>query len=323
MKRTIWAISIFFTINGFSQNKTPGDTTYIDTIIFENLCNYLSIDTSAQNIWEIGTPSQYFLDSAYTFDKAIMTDTNDFYPINNVSYFDLIFDFGQFPFYYHQYNSWGLSFKHKFDTDTLKDGGFITVSFDNGSSWYNIIEYIDQVYYGDLILCTFPSPNENGLYGFLDTLTQGQYGFSGRSDGWNTAAFLWEVCVVKGEKSVSDTMIVRFNFISDDENTNKEGWLIDDIRLFVRSLGGSVELLKVNDIRLFPNPASNEVAIRSKNVIQFLEVYSSQGKLISRKSIYKKDLILNSTNLKSGLYFLKFYLENNRKKIRKLLITDD
>ncbi len=213
MKRTIWAISIFFTINGFSQNKTPGDTTYIDTIIFENLCNYLSIDTSAQNIWEIGTPSQYFLDSAYTFDKAIMTDTNDFYPINNVSYFDLIFDFGQFPFYYHQYNSWGLSFKHKFDTDTLKDGDFITVSFDNRSSWYNIIEYIDQVYYGDLILCTFPSPNENGLYGFLDTLTQGQYGFSGRSDGWNTAAFLWEVCVVKGEKSVSDTMIVLYKII--------------------------------------------------------------------------------------------------------------
>jgi len=118
----------------------PGDTLFIETITFEYSYPYLEVDTSNQNIWQIGTPNKAFFDSAYSAKNAIITDTVNYYPIDNISYFDLLI--GAFNF--NDLYPWNIyvGIKHKYDTDTLKDGGFITISYDNRTTWMNIINIL-------------------------------------------------------------------------------------------------------------------------------------------------------------------------------------
>jgi len=121
-----------------------------DTIKFENPYQYIEIGSTPDNIWEIGEPNKLFLDSAFSFPKAIITDTNDFYPTSNNSFFDLYignYNIDWFP------DDIFIEIKHKFDTDTLKDGGYITVSYDMGETWANIID--------DVSTWTEITPNES------------------------------------------------------------------------------------------------------------------------------------------------------------------
>ena len=49
----------------------------------------MELDTSASNIWQIGKPQKIIFDSASTVPNAIVTDTINFYPINNISRFGI------------------------------------------------------------------------------------------------------------------------------------------------------------------------------------------------------------------------------------------
>lgn len=317
MKKTIAVILILLSINGYSQIKSQGDTTFVDTIDFETPCNYFSLDTSSLNLWEIGIPSQLFLDSSYSFNKGIMTDTNDYYPINNQSYFDITLINGQAPLPLLHY-SVGVMFMHKFDTDTLHDGGFITVSYDNGNNWVNIIESYNEPY------CSYPLPwNDIGLYDFTDTLINGEYGFSGKSNGWQTTAFSWNVCMVKSAKEISDTMIIRFNFISDSINNNREGWLIDDITFFWIDLGTGMSHIELDkQIEIFPNPITKETQIKANDIIRRVELFSNSGQLIKSKNCNDYELIFDRGKIMNGIYYFKFCFEDGIIQTKKVLVNE-
>lgn len=308
---------VLLSINSYSQIKYQGDTTYVDTINFETPCSYFSLDTSSMNIWEIGMPSQFFLDSSYSFNKGIMTDTNDYYPINNHSCFDITLINGQEPIPFLHY-SVGVMFKHKFETDTLRDGGFITVSYDNGNTWTNIIEDCNEPY------CMGPLPwNEIGLYGFTDTLHQGEYGFSGNSNGWITTTFSWAVCLVKSTKEISDTMIIRFNFVSDSINNNREGWLIDDITIFWIDLGTGISQIELDkQIEIFPNPITNSTRIKSTDRIKRVDLYSNTGQLMKSKNCDDYEFDFNRGKIMSGIYYFRFYFEDGIIQTKKVIVND-
>ena len=96
------------------------------TINFETPDSLLQIDTAnVNNVWQIGAPTKTFFDSAYSAPNAIVTDTFNFYSDTNHSVFTLkVYD-----------PSWGffgpsieVGYRHKFDTDSLQDGGYIEVS---------------------------------------------------------------------------------------------------------------------------------------------------------------------------------------------------
>ena len=211
-----------------------------DTINFSSTREYLKIDTSKQNIWQIASPQKTFFNSAFSETKAIITDSIKSYPINNKSYFDIYI--GSFNFQNYYPYSINIGFKHKFDTDTLKDGGYITISYDKGKTWMNIIN--DSVYYYGAT----PKNRNMNLYSNLDTLFNGEKGFSGKSKNWISTFFGWQAMVVKkSAKTDIDTTIIRFNFISDNINNNKEGWLIDDITLYSCDISG-VKDSKIDDL---------------------------------------------------------------------------
>lgn len=309
-KFSIILIIIFVSIKSYAQY-----TEFVwDTITFEEPYEYIEIDTSNQNIWQIGEPNKTVFDSAFSKTKAIITDSINFYPINNYSYFDL--KIGNFNIDYYPYDIF-IEIKHKFDTDTLKDGGFITVSYDNGVTWMNIIK--DTVYWE-----VTPGWENVNLYSSNDTLFNGDYGFSGKSNDWISTWFTWHILPVKKNKDfIGDTMVVRFNFISDNFETNQEGWMIDNIKLYSVDLGGSINENRTLNFNIFPNPLNDNAIIELDNYYNKLElcVFDIQGNLVKKQNFENiNSMTLNINNLKSGLYFIKLKSNNNLVGVKKIII---
>lgn len=322
MKKTTILIVLFLSfLNLRAQVKIPGDIVGIWSVInFDSTVNYIHIDTSVQNIWQIGHPQKNLFDSAYSAPNAMITDSVNAYPANNYSFFDL---------YVGSFNSqmypWDLffDFYHKYDTDTLKDGGYITVSWDKGHTWANIIHDTNYLYFIHPPMSFYGQiPN---LYSDTDTLIEGNVGFSGRSNGWIHTIMAWHALPVK-IVIPSDTMIIRFNFISDGLDHPKEGWMIDHIRLYSVDLGGGVQdLFNSNEIaKVFPNPFADEAEISFVESFQTIEVevYDLQGKLVGQQKYPSGNSFrFNGNGLKSGAYSLKILLDNKKVVTKKVILN--
>ena len=311
MKNLILLLTILLTsLQSFAQREE----FVWDTISFEEPYEFLEINTSAQNIWQIGEPDKIFFDSAFSPTNAIVTDTQNFYPINNISYFDL--KIGKFNYnrYYH-YDIF-IEIKHKFDTDTLKDGGFITVSYDKGSTWMNIIK--DTVYWG-----VTPFVENLNLYSLSDTLYNGEYGFSGHSNDWVTTWFTWNFPPVKSRMDyIGDTMIIRFNFISDSIDNNREGWMIDNIKLYSVDLGCGNDDIKPLEFTISPNPMNKSAIIELDDYSKIeLSIFDIQGRIVRQNNyINNQAIVIDKDKLNSGIYFVKIRTDKNLIGIRKLIV---
>jgi len=297
------AIIIFYYTN-FENNKVEGYEGFLTDSI-----NHWIIDTSNhENIWQIGKPDKMFFDSAWSSPTAIVTDTIKHYPVNNHSTFQINL---KKPWYF-SYRYWSevtLNFFHKFDIDTLHDGGYIDVSYDGGKTFTNII---DDNYYNVRL-----SDNLN-LFG--DTITGGIHAISGNSknnihadkNGWiySQIAFFWE----EENWDKIDSMIIRFNFVSDSIDNSKEGWLIDDIFLIVNdfySIGINNNRANNNKLTVFPNPAVNFITVKSPETIESLEIYSLEGMLVYNRHIHSKNKNINIETIPKGLYLIKVKCNTN------------
>jgi len=301
-----------------------------DTITFEKPCNYLNIDTSSNNIWQIGKPEKLVFNSAYSPVNAIVTDTIGNYPVSNHSFFDV--KIGTFNLESYNNNLF-VGIKHKFDTDRLKDGGYITASYDGGSTWFNIVN--DTTSANSYDHCWPAKPgfgsagnDFNNLYTESDTLFNGEYGFSGLSDGWVNTWFSWHCYLVQQkENSIrtieEDTMILRFNFISDSIDSGKDGWMIDDILLFAGNIGSATKDQLIQNLMIFPNPTINNVTLvfnEYQNDINFT-VYNTNGDAILKKHHQSgKAIEIESDIFMPGFYFVKIYSENKTVNIGKFIV---
>ncbi|MCF8219625.1 MAG: T9SS type A sorting domain-containing protein [Bacteroidales bacterium] len=293
------------------------DTTW-HIIKFDSTYKYLKQDTSARDIWEIGKPSKTFFDSAWSKPNAIVTDTNDNYPANNHSWFDLYLTSDNIIEYY---LSAYISIKHKYDTDTLQDGCYITVSYDHGATWRNIIH--DTIGMNN----AFHIPNQDNhhvsnLYTDTNSLAGQKYGFSGNSGGWVTTQFGWQYAVAANKSNPYDTMIVRFHFISDSIDNPKEGWMIDNIRLHtIRPTGIQTE--EQPGFQLYPNPTSGIVNIKLDKLRQNirLRLLTTTGQLIEQRQYENRQEIRYERNdLSPGLYLLELKTGDQPGVTKKLLV---
>lgn len=313
--------NLFLAFSQTQSKLSSCDTTPCPTITFDSAYNYIHIDTSSQNLWKIGHPQKIFFDSAYSNPLAIVTDTVNNYPVNNHSYFDLYI--GDFNFDCGYYGNMFIGFWHKFDTDTLKDGCYITVSWDKGSTWINVIN--DSIYEGngtpgDGFVC--PS----NIYSTSDFLFNGEYGFSGHSNGWIHTIMQWYILPCK-KNFPPDTMIIRFNFISDSINNSKEGWMIDDISLCSYYLGDGISDINIkgNTVNVYPNPFSTKTTLHSENPLKsaILTVYNIYGQAVKTiENINGQSLTIYRDYLQKGMYFLQLTQENKIIATEKLIISN-
>lgn len=301
-----------------SQNFTfsIGDTTEIELITFESETVHFKQGSSTTDCWQIGQPSKLEFSEAFSGSNAIVTDTLNSYPANNHSWFDL--KLSDYVFYEYI----GISFYHKLNTENSKDGGFISISYDSGNTWSNII---------DDDLCPFvTSPTTTpdyyteslGLYTKNDTLFNGQYGFSGDIMEWQKVQFNWVKYVAVKKNYLDDTVIVRFNFISDPSN-NQEGWMIDNIRLFTVELPGAInDNYSNSNLEFYPNPIVNNSVLKSKNgeSIKGVELFNFNGQLLRTETVNADEYNFEKQQLNPGIYFLHCTFSNKIQESVKIII---
>lgn len=314
MKKVALAIiTLMFSLQLYAQE----DEISFDTLDFESPSYYQSIDTSSSNIWEVCKPNKTFFDSAFSPDSAIVTSCTGYYPDNNHSRFDLyIGDFNQIGYPHDMC----FEIKHKFDTELGLDGGYITVSYDMGDTWMNIIN--DSVYFGERYPWTTNEPN---LYTEEDTLFNGEFGFSGNSKDWVSTKFYWYVIPLVNTKAiVGDTMILRFNFISDPHSSENEGWMIDDIRFFAIDFSDGIPKHYNSSLKeLFPNPISSDMHVKLDRTYQSvdIEVLNMAGKVVERYHFSCIDYFtLDCSSMKNGLYILKTTLNTKTTEYNKIVV---
>jgi hypothetical protein len=69
----------------------------------------------------------------------------------------------------------------------------------------------------------------------------------------------------------------------------------------------------LNEIRIYPNPATDEVTISSDKPFSKIEIYSVTGELIKQLSNIAENLVkISIGDYTSGMYFIKIFQEENR-----------
>ncbi|MEO6302887.1 MAG: T9SS type A sorting domain-containing protein, partial [Bacteroidia bacterium] len=122
--------------------------------------------------------------------------------------------------------------------------------------------------------------------------------------------------------SQNDTIYYRFTFKSDGINTNKEGWMIDNMSGHMTILHPVKEISQIDNIVVYPNITNGIVNIEmkkksEKDVIQNLELYNSDGKLVERFGQNYTKLLIDLSNHPTGMYYLNVTIN---KKVSKFKI---
>jgi hypothetical protein len=225
----------------------PGDST---TVNFNGgtVPGYVA-DTSTPPLWQIGRTHKSFFTSDSAGIVAIMTDTLNMYPVNANKSFTIKVQ-----------NSMNLiiDFWHRYQTTSGHDGGIVEFSKDHGVTWENVKGECntDSPYFGLGVVTT-------NFYAAADTLVAaGQPGFSGIQSAERYSRFQFESPIPIRTTSgagctvwTSDSVFIRFRFVSDSISDSLAGWIIDSIQVERDLWEGIVEVVKQEALRIAPNPS--------------------------------------------------------------------
>lgn len=269
-----------------SYNQTF-DGNSVNPIIF-------FLDTAQSNVWQIGQPQKTFFNGAYSPSNAIVTHTANPYPVNNISRFT----FGV-PTYTNGYSYfYALRWVQKLDLDTGLDGGIVEISSDQ-VNWQN----------------AHNNPNVYQFYGFKpankDTLPSGEFAFSGRDTTWRD---IW-LCLRSTVASQNDTLYVRFSLKSDGIQTNRDGWMIDNVMYSTTIIHPVKEISELGPVVVYPNITTGMVNIEMKKIsdtdmIDDIELIDESGRVVERFGKNYTKVVLDISNHKPGLYYLKVTVHN-------------
>jgi hypothetical protein len=256
---------------------------------------YFYFDTTqTNNIWQVGAPDKTIFNYGYYYPRALVTDTVNAYPINNIS----SFQFSILNCSYQEVgencsgNFWGpiISFVHKVETDNGFDGGTIEVSHNNGISWVNLLQdYMNLIQIG------------GDIYTLNDTVASlGKPGFSGSSE-WEEINIYYQISPL-----TMDTITFRFTFASDAIETNQDGWMIGFI-----SVGGifeSIDEIQNNSlITIDPNPASDKLLLHRTKTSpnQTVQIMNNPGQVVYNNTDFFPETI-DLKHFTNGIYVLKY-----------------
>jgi hypothetical protein len=226
-------------------------------------------------------------DSAATVPNAILTDTANYYPINNAS---------SFQYTIVPWTNWGIlaiQWKQKLDMDDGFDGGVIEFSVDSGNTWQN----------------AFNNPNVYNFYGYdtsnVDTIQNGSMAFTGTDSTWKD---IW-LCYDMTWLNWNDSIMVRHTFLSDSTDNNKEGWLIDNMLAHITIIHTVNEIKQEEYMAITPNPTSGRVNITTKkidepHIIEKIELVNIEGRVVQQWGVSPTKFYVDIGNHPNGIYFL-------------------
>jgi hypothetical protein len=323
MKKLYFVYSLLFTIS-LNLKAQQYDYMYgIDTITFEEFSPYILMDTSSSNVWQIAPPQKEILNQAVSPTHVIITDSINSYPAGAHSYFDLILT----PENTYEYPGLiFLRFEHKICSDSGLDGGYITYSCDLGETWLNVRES-DACYWWPEHPGYGWEDDYTNLYWTDDTLYNGEPGFSGCMENWEMVYVDFYYNPLEPPKSdlnETDTMLIRFNFISDSIDVDFDGWMIDDIETFAADIGSNTDFLDKALFSIYPNPSRDNLNILLDEYHSKLEVivFDHRGnEVLKRSHPGEASLKIDVEHLASGLYFLHVTSESKSLGLEKILVS--
>jgi hypothetical protein len=250
------------------------------------------IDASSNqaNVWQIGQPGKVSFNGALSSPNVIITDTVNTYPtnLNSSFYFKVAMDifWADLPYFV-------LHWDQKLDCELGVDGGIIEVSYDSMNTWINIFE--DEVH------------NAMPMKLEPDLLDNGELGLSRISSDWELPFICWSEASV-GSDFDKDKVFIRFTFISDDTDTEQEGWMIDNFEAY-SSLVDNVEDLnnrRLPNFDVYPNPAGNLLFVSADvDVFKSYKIYDLKGHTILEGSFDTSKAEIDLGNLESGIYMIQ------------------
>lgn len=171
------------------------------------------------NDWEMGTPAKTLFNAAYSAPNAWVTKLSGSYSNSHqASVYSPVFDLTGFA------NDPILRFRHKFKTESCCDGALVEISINNGA-WTNVNNVLGT----------------GGNFNTANGSTSWYNGnvFSAGSNCWinNSAAYSsqvggWIRSQVTLTGSAGQNIRLRFRFATDGSVID-EGWMIDDIEVFL------------------------------------------------------------------------------------------
>lgn len=308
MKKIFYLIICLFSTSSLCAQFTPSrtyDSLYCD---FESPCESIAIPDSS--IWIIGKPQKTLFDSAHSGVYAIVTDTIQNYPKNHHSYFDIVIQ--ATPLF-------SLEFDYKTDFDSFHAGGFITVSVDKGGSWMtldSLWQYFDE---GSIDFYNYYE---------YDTLFNGNWGISGTKDEWTRG-----IISITQEYPVShsappppivhDTIIFRFNMVSDSLAVEKEGWLIDNIKVLHYHGEGIHEIANNINVIIAPNPCKEVLNItlpqQNNSATYQVQIMDVTGRTIQTTLLRNGANSIDVHKLQKGLYILLLSDQEGNSGVQKFM----
>lgn len=262
--------------------------------------------TNHSGSWQIGKPQKPVFDSARSYPNAIITDTLSPYPVNDTSVFLFKVDN-----YYRVSGRWyifmGIQFDYKLDIDS-GEVVKVEIATDSGTHWIDLMK-------------------EDTAYDI--SWNAGKPILTKSTNGWtifSVSFYDWAVDSHNNDSSKyahifnTDSTYIRFTFISDSVQTNKDGWMIDN--LFLHQYTESVETITNNNlISIYPNPAGDYIYIKANyNYYAKPEVmiYNLQGQEVYATKELPKNGYLH-VNLPAGMYTL-IYSTGTENAVKQLVI---
>jgi hypothetical protein len=194
------------------------------------------------------------------------------------------------------------------------NGGRAASTIISGSGTYTVFYRIDSLAISDTINVEFvPTIAENFLG--PDTVllvpqsTISLSGPSGYSYSWSTGSTV---------RTLDLTAPGTYWLTVTDEN----GCMTTDtvVVVFDTSVGIN-NFWKNTDIQIYPNPAKENINIKSTEPNCNIEIYSSDGKMVLHQKLVNS-LTINVAEWQQGIYFVKFYTERGTKipMVRKVVV---
>ncbi len=207
-----------------------------------------------------------------------------------------------------------LFFEHKFDNDSLLDGGYIEYSCDHGINWRYMTRPDWQQNQPPLMInfhnyAGLPNSYYNSNMPALhDTIPA----FTGTNGDWQWSGvqFVWTLPVMRPDENRwqecynTDSMFYRFTFESDNIDNARGGWMVRNIVAGWNDIGGSVSEFSSQPLKIFPNPASEKVSIElppNSGKLSSIVISDIAGNVALRATDARE---IDFSTLSPGIYFV-------------------
>lgn len=116
-----------------------------------------------------------------------------------------------------------------------------------------------------------------------------------------------------GKFNINDSFTLKWSIMAKLSNDSIYSVNTFNLRFNYSQPLGKAQLIKENEISIYPNPAKNFIHIEGPEEIANIEIYSIEGKYIFSENVNAKETFrLNIESLNTGNYSLKIELKNGQ-----------